>query len=171
MAPTSHQPSNVDQLFHSHSTSNKSYRSQVLLHYTRLTPLILQCSRYPNILHPLLSMATETKIHETPAWEAPALKKGLFSKFSLPTKTNTPAESKEAPLETSASETGTVKRTFSDKWLPHWLACMGRSRKSFLCSVAALVLLLLLIIGLGLGLGLSHKSWVNLDTFHPGTAI
>ncbi|CZR58226.1 related to B2-aldehyde-forming enzyme [Phialocephala subalpina] len=101
-------------------------------------------------------MATKTRIHETPAWEAPAPKKGLFSKFNL-SKT-TPADSKEVPLETSASETGTVKRTWSDKWLPHWLACMGRSRKSLFCSIAALVLLLLLILGLGLGLGLSHNS-------------
>jgi len=99
-------------------------------------------------------MATETKIHETPEWEAPASKKGLFSKVNL----FAPTTSKEARAETAGTETGDVKRTFSDRWLPHWLAFMGRSRKSFFCSLAALLLLLALILGLALGLGLSHKS-------------
>ncbi|KAE8443931.1 hypothetical protein EG329_001241 [Mollisiaceae sp. DMI_Dod_QoI] len=112
-------------------------------------------------------MATETKIHETPEWEAPAHKKGLFSKVNL----FTPITSKETRPETAGAETGDVRRTSSDKWLPHWLACMGRSRRSFFCSLAALLLLLALILGLGLGLGLSHKPWVNLNTFHPGTPI
>lgn len=102
-------------------------------------------------------MATEPKIHETPAWEAPAPKKGLFSKLNLP-KPTTPADSKEILAGTTATETGSVKRSFSDKYLPHRLACMGRSRKSFFYSIAAFVVLLLLILGLGLGLGLSHNS-------------
>ncbi|KUJ15207.1 uncharacterized protein LY89DRAFT_708146 [Mollisia scopiformis] len=106
-------------------------------------------------------MATEPKFHETPEWEAPAAtpKKDILSKLNLfATSSHTPSTPKETPAETSGVETGSVKRTFSDRWLPHWLSCMGRSRKNFFCSIAALILLLGLILGLALGLGLSHKS-------------
>jgi hypothetical protein len=107
-------------------------------------------------------MATES--HEVPEWEAPSSppKQSFFSKFAI----QSPSPSKEAPGE----DLTTVNRTFSDRWLPHWCACLGRSRRGLFCSIAALILLIL-ILGLGLGLGLSHKSWVNLNTFHPGLPI
>lgn len=98
--------------------------------------------------------------HQVPEWEAPAPKKSLFSTF---TTQSPPPYSKEVPGEDAT----TVKPTFSDRYLPHWAACMGRSRKSMLLSIVALTILVVLILGLGLGLGLSHKSLVTLDIFHP----
>jgi hypothetical protein len=120
-------------------------------------------------------MAT-AEMHQTPEWETPVPKKDLFSRlksnplstFTSSTPTTKPESLKEIPAETTTTETGSAKRTFSDKWLPHWLSCMGRSRKNFFCSMAALLLLIILVLGLALGLGLSHKSWVNLNSFHPG---
>ena len=103
---------------------------------------------------------------EVPEWETPTSppKKSIFRK---PVALQSFSLSKEEPGEDAT----TVKRTFSDH-LPHgFAACFGRSRKQILLSLLALILLLILILGLGLGLGLSYKSWVNLNTFHPGTAI
>jgi len=113
-----------------------------------------------------LSMATIQ--HEVPEWEAPSSppKKSIFSKLNIST-SQSPPLSKESPGEDVTS----TNRTFSDRWLPHWCAYMGRSRKNLLCSMLALFLLMALILGLGLGIGLTHRSWVNLNTFHPGTAI
>jgi len=90
---------------------------------------------------------------EVPEWETPTSppKKSIFRK---PVALQTFALSKEDPGE----DTTTVKRTFSDRFLPHGLACCGRSRKQLLLSLLAFILLLILILGLGLGLGLSHKS-------------
>jgi hypothetical protein len=108
-----------------------------------------------------------TTQHEVPEWETTSSppKKSIFRK---PVAIQQYPITKEEPGEDST----TVKRTFSDRFLPHWLACMGRSRKQLFLSLGAgIVLILILILGLGLGLGLSHKSWVNLNTFHPGTAI
>jgi hypothetical protein len=117
---------------------------------------------------------TAPVIHEIPDWETPSakLKKPIFSKASIFSiiKTADPA----LPLtkeEVPENEVGSIGRTWSDKWLPHWAGRIGRSRKIFFCSLAALVFLLALVLGLGLGLGLSHKLSVNLNTFHPGTAI
>ena len=103
---------------------------------------------------------------EVPEWETPTSppKKGIFRK---PVALQTFALSKEDPGE----GTTTVKRTFSDRFLPHGLAFCGRSRKQLLLSIVAFILLLILVLGLGLGLGLAHKSWVNLNTFHPGTPL
>lgn len=105
-------------------------------------------------------MATEQP--EVPEWETPTSppKNGIFRK---PVALQSISLSKEAPGE----DITTVKRTFSDRFLPHGCACFGRSRKQLLFSGLAL-LILIIILGLGLGLGLSHKSWVNLNTFHPG---
>jgi hypothetical protein len=113
-------------------------------------------------------MATEKPIvHQTPEWETgPTLKKSLFSKYNI-FNTKSPATNEEDP---AAERATTAKRTFSDRFIPHWFApCFGRSRKTCICAFAALALLAL-ILGLGLGLGL-HKGWVNLNTFHPGTPI
>ncbi len=103
---------------------------------------------------------------EVPEWETPSSppKKSIFRK---PVALQTYPITKEEPGEDST----TVKRTFSDRFLPHWLARMSRSRKQIVFSLIAGIVLLILILGLGLGLGLSHNSWVNLNTFHPGTAI
>jgi len=116
---------------------------------------------------------TAPVIHEIPDWETPSSKpkKSLFSKANIFSniKTADPA----LPLtkeEVPDNEVGSIERTWSEKWLPPWAARMRRSRKIFFCSLAAIVLLAL-VLGLGLGLGLSHKLSVNLNTFHPGTAI
>ena len=102
---------------------------------------------------------------EVPEWETRSSppKKSIFRK---PVAVQAYPLTKEEPGE----DVTTVKRTFSDRFLPHGYACFGRSRKQLLFSGLAL-LILIIILGLGLGLGLSHKSWVNLNTFHPGTAI
>jgi hypothetical protein len=91
---------------------------------------------------------------EVPEWETPTSppKNSIFRK---PVALQSISLSKEAPGEDI------------DRFLPHGCACFGRSRKQLLLSVLAL-LILTIILGLGLGLGLSHKSWVNLNTFHPG---
>jgi hypothetical protein len=83
---------------------------------------------------------------EVPEWETPTSppKNSIFRK---PVALQSISLSKEAPGE----DVTTVKRTFSDRFLPHGCSCFGRSRKQLLS-----------------GLGLSHKSWVNLNTFHPG---
>ena len=103
---------------------------------------------------------------EVPEWETRSSppKKSIFRK---PVAVQAYPLTKEEPGE----DVTTVKRTFSDRFLPHGLACCGRSRKQLLLSLLAFIILLILILGLGLGLGLSHKSWVNLNTFHPGTAL
>jgi hypothetical protein len=102
---------------------------------------------------------------EIPEWETPTSppKKSIFRK---PVALQSLSLSKEEPGE----DVTTVRHTFSDRFLPHGFACFGRSRKQLLLSCLALLILLILILGLGLGLGL-HKSWVNLNTFHPGTAL
>lgn len=126
------------------------------------------CNKYPNLLPYTSAMADTT--HQVPEWEAPAPKnQNIFSKY---TTTSKPAyKQEEVSGEASGEDTPAVKRTFSDRFLPHWAACMGRSRKSMLLSIAALILLVALILGLGLGLGLSHKSLVNLYSFHPGVLL
>ncbi|PBP19425.1 riboflavin aldehyde-forming enzyme [Diplocarpon rosae] len=90
--------------------------------------------------------------HQLPEWEVAAPKKSSFSKFTAHLQSS-PSYAKEAPSEDSTP----VKRTFFGRLLPPW-ACMGRNRKSMLCSIAVLIILIALILGLGLGLGLSHKS-------------
>lgn len=112
-------------------------------------------------------MATEKPtIYQTPDWETrPTPKKGLLSKYNI-----FKARSSPATEEDPAERATTTKRTFSDRFIPHWFApCFGRNRRTCLCAFAALVLLAL-VLGLGLGLGL-HKGWVDLNTFHPGTPI
>jgi hypothetical protein len=108
----------------------------------------------------------DTTKPEVPEWETRSSlpKKSIFRK---PVAVQAYPLTKEEPGE----DVTTVKRTFSDRFFPHWCACMGRSRKQLLLSLVAGIILLVLILSLGLGLGLSHKSWVNLNTFHPGTAI
>jgi hypothetical protein len=103
---------------------------------------------------------------ELPEWETPysPTKKSIFRK---PVALQPYPLTKEEPGEDST----TAKRTFSDRFLPHWLACRGLSRKQLLLCIVGGLVLLVLILGLGLGLGLSHKSWVNLNTFRPSTAI
>ncbi|TVY85218.1 hypothetical protein LSUE1_G000369 [Lachnellula suecica] len=115
-------------------------------------------------------MATSTGIpttHQTPEWETSGTAKpGLFSKYNL-FRTQSPATKEEDP---AAEQNIAEKRSFSDRFVPHWAApCFGRNRKTCLCALAAL-LLLAVILGLGLGLGL-HNGWVDLNTFHPGTPI
>ncbi len=99
--------------------------------------------------------------HQVPEWEAAPPKKSIFSKF---TTQSPPSYTKEAPGEDAT----TVKPTFSDRYLPHRAAWLGRSRKSRLLIIAALIILVALILGLGLGFGLAHKSLVTLDSFHHG---
>jgi hypothetical protein len=112
-------------------------------------------------------------VHQVPDWETPtsAPKKSIFSKVNISTQNKNPTLpfSKE---QIPDNEAGAIKRTFSDKWIPLWCApCAGRSRKTILCGLAAIIILIALILGLGLGLGLSHKLFVTLNTFHPRTAI
>ncbi|PVH71874.1 hypothetical protein DL98DRAFT_660372 [Cadophora sp. DSE1049] len=93
-------------------------------------------------------MTDRQNTHQLPDWEAPPPKKSLFSKF---TTQSPPAYAKE---EAPGEDATTAKRTFSDRFLPHWAK---RSRKTLIITIVALVLLLALILGLGLGLGLSHN--------------
>lgn len=96
-------------------------------------------------------------------WETPTTPKktNIFSRYNLFNAQSTLPTKNEEP----AAERAT-KRSFSDRFIPHWCApFFGRSRKPCLFAVAAL-LLLILILGLGLGLGL-HKGLVTLNTFHP----
>jgi len=112
-------------------------------------------------------MATEKPIvHQTPDWETGATPRKGLSKFNI-FNTKSPAGSEEDP---AAERATTARRTFSDRFIPHWFApCFGRNRKTCICAFAALALLVL-VLGLGLGLGL-HKGLVDLNTFHPGTPI
>jgi hypothetical protein len=108
----------------------------------------------------------DTTKSEAPEWETRSSppKQSIFRK---PVAIQAYPLTKEEPGE---DVTTVDKRTFSDRFLPHWCSCMARSRKQLLLGLVAGIVLLVLILGLGLGLGLSHK-WVNLNTFHPGTAI
>jgi hypothetical protein len=114
----------------------------------------------------------ETTKHEVPEWEAPTSppKKSIFRKPVFLAPETMPTALDKETGESPEERATTAKRTFSDRWLPHWCALLGRSRKTVLCSVAAL-LLLAIILGLGLGLGLSHKWVIDLNTFRPATAI
>jgi hypothetical protein len=68
---------------------------------------------------------------------------------------------KETAVPAAAADTGTT----AEEILPrvNQRRYCGRSRKSFLLIILAIILLLALIIGLAAGL--SHKGYVNLNTF------
>jgi hypothetical protein len=123
--------------------------------------------------------------HELPEWEAPSLdekKPSFFNKqnlFSAPSSNKKlSAFSKASPMATfSSKERGespeetvtTARRTFSDRWIPHWCS-FGRSRKTCLGSIVALIVLIALIIGLSVGLT-HHKPYVGLNTFISANPI
>jgi len=99
-------------------------------------------------------------VHETPEWEKPAPRQSLFQKVHPFSKQAVFASKDRERIAEEGSTEGTApaKPIFLYKWMPHWCAFMGRSRRNMAISIAALICLLALVLGLGLGLGLNKSS-------------